>query len=120
MASAARRANPGFAGAGRSHDRVFLDNITTHVSSRLEPGVLSNYPGRFSDYLALWADSSDAETDTRFDGCWPRVWIRRASRPGAPVTKVGCGVWGCAGTTPADAEASKLALDQWGWQRVGW
>ena len=63
-----------------THDRVFLDNITTRIVE-LDRGVLSSYPGRFSDYLARKAEQLDAEekANARFDKLLAQeeVWIRK-------------------------------------------
>ncbi len=63
-----------------THDRVFLDNITTRIVE-LDRGILSSYPGRFSEYLARKAEQLDAEekANARFDKLLAQeeVWIRK-------------------------------------------
>ncbi|KAB2965228.1 ATP-binding cassette domain-containing protein [Zoogloea sp.] len=63
-----------------THDRVFLDNITTRIVE-LDRGILSSYPGRFSEYQARKAEQLDAEekANARFDKLLAQeeVWIRK-------------------------------------------
>jgi len=63
-----------------THDRVFLDNITTRIVE-LDRGILSSYPGRFSEYLTRKAEQLDAEekANARFDKLLAQeeVWIRK-------------------------------------------
>ena len=63
-----------------THDRVFLDNITTRIVE-LDRGILNSYPGRFSDYQARKAEQLDAEekANARFDKLLAQeeVWIRK-------------------------------------------
>ena len=63
-----------------THDRVFLDHVATRIVE-LDRGVLSSFPGRFSEYLLRKADQLDAEekANARFDKMLAQeeVWIRK-------------------------------------------
>jgi len=63
-----------------THDRVFLDHVATRIVE-LDRGLLSSFPGRFSDYLARKAEQLDAEekANARFDKLLAQeeVWIRK-------------------------------------------
>ncbi|MFN3984455.1 MAG: ATP-binding cassette domain-containing protein [Rhodocyclaceae bacterium] len=63
-----------------THDRVFLDNVSTRIVE-LDRGHLSNYPGRYADYLRRKADELEAEgkAAARFDKMLAQeeVWIRK-------------------------------------------
>ena len=63
-----------------THDRVFLDNVATRIVE-LDRGLLSSFPGRFSEYLARKAEQLDAEekANARFDKLLAQeeVWIRK-------------------------------------------
>ncbi|MCK6394140.1 ATP-binding cassette domain-containing protein [Zoogloea sp.] len=63
-----------------THDRVFLDNVATRIVE-LDRGLLSSFPGRFSEYLTRKAEHLDAEekANARFDKLLAQeeVWIRK-------------------------------------------
>ncbi|MBN8443746.1 MAG: ATP-binding cassette domain-containing protein [Thauera sp.] len=63
-----------------THDRVFLDNISTRIIE-LDRGKLASYPGRFSDYQRRKAEEleSEAKAAARFDKflAQEEVWIRK-------------------------------------------
>ncbi|HKZ74769.1 MAG TPA: ATP-binding cassette domain-containing protein, partial [Steroidobacteraceae bacterium] len=63
-----------------THDRAFLDRVTTRIVE-LDRGVLRSYPGNFSAYEARKRDELAAEevAHRRFDKFWAReeVWIRK-------------------------------------------
>ncbi|MBS0346112.1 MAG: ATP-binding cassette domain-containing protein [Proteobacteria bacterium] len=63
-----------------THDRVFLDHVATRIVE-LDRGLLSSFPGRFSDYQLRKADQLDAEekANARFDKLLAQeeVWIRK-------------------------------------------
>lgn len=63
-----------------THDRRFLDRVTTRILE-LDRGVLRSYPGNFAAYEARKASELEAETlaNRRFDKFWAQeeVWIRK-------------------------------------------
>jgi ABC transport system ATP-binding/permease protein len=63
-----------------THDRVFLDHVATRIVE-LDRGVLSSFPGRFSEYLARKAEQLESEekANARFDKLLAQeeVWIRK-------------------------------------------
>ncbi|MEJ0034613.1 MAG: ATP-binding cassette domain-containing protein [Gammaproteobacteria bacterium] len=63
-----------------THDRAFLDRITTRIVE-LDRGVLRSYPGNFAAYEARKTEELAAEdvTNRRFDKFWAQeeVWIRK-------------------------------------------
>jgi ABC transport system ATP-binding/permease protein len=63
-----------------THDRAFLDRITTRIVE-LDRGVLRSYPGNFAAYEARKTDELAAEDvmNRRFDKFWAQeeVWIRK-------------------------------------------
>jgi ABC transport system ATP-binding/permease protein len=63
-----------------THDRAFLDRITTRIVE-LDRGVLRSYPGNFASYEARKSDELAAEqlANRRFDKFWAQeeVWIRK-------------------------------------------
>ncbi len=63
-----------------THDRAFLDRITTRVLE-LDRGVLRSYPGNFAAYETRKREESAAEeiANRRFDKFWAQeeVWIRK-------------------------------------------
>ncbi|MBS0353174.1 MAG: ATP-binding cassette domain-containing protein [Proteobacteria bacterium] len=63
-----------------THDRVFLNHVATRIVE-LDRGILSSFPGRFSDYQTRKADQLDAEdkANARFDKLLAQeeVWIRK-------------------------------------------
>src|SRR3954467_2151246 len=63
-----------------THDRAFLDRITTRIVE-LDRGVLRSYPGNFAAYEARKSEEIAAEEvmNRRFDKFWAQeeVWIRR-------------------------------------------
>jgi ATP-binding cassette subfamily F protein uup len=63
-----------------THDRAFLDRITTRIVE-LDRGVLRSYPGNFAAYEARKSDELAAEdiATRRFEKFWAQeeVWIRR-------------------------------------------
>ncbi|HEY9381414.1 MAG TPA: ATP-binding cassette domain-containing protein, partial [Burkholderiales bacterium] len=63
-----------------THDRFFLDRITTRIVE-LDRGALRSYPGNFSAYERLKADQLAAEeiANRKFDKFWAQeeVWIRK-------------------------------------------
>jgi ATP-binding cassette subfamily F protein uup len=63
-----------------THDRAFLDRITTRIVE-LDRGVLRSYPGNFAAYEARKSEEIAAEevTNRRFDKFWAQeeVWIRK-------------------------------------------
>jgi ATP-binding cassette subfamily F protein uup len=63
-----------------THDRVFLDNVSTRIIE-LDRGKLASYPGRFSDYQRRKAEELEAEAKAaaRFDKVLAQeeVWIRK-------------------------------------------
>jgi len=74
-----------------THDRAFLDRVTTRIIE-LDRGVLRSYPGNFTAYEARKDHELSAEETARrrFDKFWQQeeAWIARASRRGAPATRV--------------------------------
>ncbi len=63
-----------------THDRRFLDRVTTRIVE-LDRGTLASYPGNFSQFEARKAAELEAETTARrrFDRFWAQeeVWIRK-------------------------------------------
>jgi ATP-binding cassette subfamily F protein uup len=63
-----------------THDRAFLDRITTRIIE-LDRGVLRSYPGNFAAYEARKSDelASEQLANRRFDKFWAQeeVWIRK-------------------------------------------
>jgi ATP-binding cassette subfamily F protein uup len=63
-----------------THDRVFLDHVATRIVE-LDRGILSSFPGRFSEYLARKAEQLESEekANARFDKLLAQeeVWIRK-------------------------------------------
>ena len=63
-----------------THDRAFLDRITTRIVE-LDRGVLRSYPGNFAAYELRKSDELAAEDvmTRRFDKLWAQeeVWIRK-------------------------------------------
>ena len=63
-----------------THDRAFLDRVTTRIVE-LDRGVLRSYPGNFAAYEARKSDELAAEqlANRRFDKFWAQeeVWIRK-------------------------------------------
>ncbi|MEJ1962412.1 MAG: ATP-binding cassette domain-containing protein [Gammaproteobacteria bacterium] len=63
-----------------THDRAFLDRITTRIVE-LDRGVLRSYPGNFAAYELRKSDEIAAEEvgKRRFDKFWAQeeVWIRK-------------------------------------------
>ena len=63
-----------------THDRVFLDNVSTRIIE-LDRGKLASFPGRFSDYQRRKAEELEAEAKAaaRFDKflAQEEVWIRK-------------------------------------------
>jgi len=63
-----------------THDRAFLDRITTRIVE-LDRGVLRSYPGNFAAYEARKSEEIAAEEvmNRRFDKFWAQeeVWIRK-------------------------------------------
>ncbi len=63
-----------------THDRAFLDRITTRIVE-LDRGVLRSYPGNFAAYEARKTEELAAEDvmNRRFDKFWAQeeVWIRK-------------------------------------------
>ncbi len=63
-----------------THDRAFLDRITTRIVE-LDRGVLRSYPGNFTAYEARREQELAAEevANRKFDKFWAQeeVWIRR-------------------------------------------
>jgi ATP-binding cassette subfamily F protein uup len=63
-----------------THDRAFLDRITTRIVE-LDRGVLRSYPGNFASYEARREQEMAAEdlAGRRFDKFWAQeeVWIRK-------------------------------------------
>ncbi|MCB1959292.1 MAG: ATP-binding cassette domain-containing protein, partial [Rhodocyclaceae bacterium] len=72
----------GFAGAVMliTHDRVFLDNVSTRIVE-LDRGALVSFEGGFADYQRRKAEQLDAEAtaNARFDKLLAQeeVWIRK-------------------------------------------
>ena len=72
----------GFAGAVMliTHDRVFLDNVSTRIVE-LDRGALASFEGGFADYQRRKAEQLDAEAtaNARFDKLLAQeeVWIRK-------------------------------------------
>ncbi len=63
-----------------THDRAFLDRVTTRIIE-LDRGVLRSYPGNFAAYESRKTEELAAEdvANRRFDKFWAQeeVWIRR-------------------------------------------
>jgi ATP-binding cassette subfamily F protein uup len=63
-----------------THDRAFLDRVTTRIVE-LDRGVLRSYPGNFAAYEAAREQELAAEdiANRRFDRFWAQeeVWIRK-------------------------------------------
>lgn len=63
-----------------THDRAFLDRITTRIVE-LDRGVLRSYPGNFAAYESRKSEELAAEevANRRFDKFWAQeeVWIRK-------------------------------------------
>jgi ATP-binding cassette subfamily F protein uup len=63
-----------------THDRAFLDRVTTRIVE-LDRGVLRSYPGSFSAYELRKEEelSAEAFANRRFDKFWAQeeVWIRK-------------------------------------------
>jgi len=63
-----------------THDRAFLDRVTTRIVE-LDRGVLRSYPGSFSAYESRKEEelSAEALANRRFDKFWAQeeVWIRK-------------------------------------------
>jgi ATP-binding cassette subfamily F protein uup len=63
-----------------THDRAFLDRITTRIAE-LDRGVLRSYPGNFAAYESAREQELAAEdvANRRFDKFWAQeeVWIRK-------------------------------------------
>jgi ABC transport system ATP-binding/permease protein len=63
-----------------THDRAFLDRVTTRIVE-LDRGVLRSYPGNFASYEARREQELAAEevANRRFDKFWAQeeVWIRK-------------------------------------------
>ena len=63
-----------------THDRSFLDNISTRIVE-LDRGILRSYPGNFSAYENRKKDELNAEelARQRFDKFWAQeeIWIRK-------------------------------------------
>jgi ABC transport system ATP-binding/permease protein len=72
----------GFPGAVMliTHDRRFLDNVATRIVE-LDRGLLSSFPGRYSEYRRRKAEmlNAEARANTRFDKLLAQeeVWIRK-------------------------------------------
>jgi ATP-binding cassette subfamily F protein uup len=72
----------GFGGAVMliTHDRVFLDNVSTRIVE-LDRGQLASFEGRFADYQRKKAEQLEAEAkaNARFDKLLAQeeVWIRK-------------------------------------------
>ena len=94
-----------------THDRAFLDRITTRIIE-LDRGVLLN-PGSFTAYEQR-KDEELAAEDTarrRFEKFWKQeeAWIRKGSRPAARATKDACGVSSNCVSKPGHAYATGSA-----------
>jgi ATP-binding cassette subfamily F protein uup len=63
-----------------THDRAFLDRVTTRIVE-LDRGVLRSYPGNFAAYEARKSEELAAEdvVNRRYDKFWAQeeVWIRK-------------------------------------------
>jgi ATP-binding cassette subfamily F protein uup len=63
-----------------THDRMFLDRVTTRIVE-LDRGLLRSYPGNFAAYTARKTDELSAETvaNRKFDSFWKQeeAWIRK-------------------------------------------
>ena len=63
-----------------THDRAFLDRVTTRIVE-LDRGVLRSYPGNFAAYESRKSEELQAEelANRRFDKFWAQeeVWIRK-------------------------------------------
>ena len=63
-----------------THDRMFLDRVTTRIVE-LDRGLLRSYPGNFAAYEARKADelSAEAIANRKFDAFWKQeeAWIRK-------------------------------------------
>jgi ATP-binding cassette subfamily F protein uup len=63
-----------------THDRMFLDRVTTRIVE-LDRGLLRSYPGNFASYEARKADELAAEmvANRKFDTFWKQeeAWIRK-------------------------------------------
>jgi ATP-binding cassette subfamily F protein uup len=63
-----------------THDRAFLDRVTTRIVE-LDRGVLRSYPGNFAAYESRKSDELAAEevSNRHFDKFWAQeeVWIRK-------------------------------------------
>jgi ATP-binding cassette subfamily F protein uup len=63
-----------------THDRMFLDRVTTRIVE-LDRGLLRSYPGNFAAYEARKADELAAEAiaNRKFDAFWKQeeTWIRK-------------------------------------------
>ncbi|MEP7242334.1 MAG: ATP-binding cassette domain-containing protein [Gammaproteobacteria bacterium] len=63
-----------------THDRAFLDRVTTRIVE-LDRGVLRSYPGNFAAYETRKSEELAAEevSNRRFDKFWAQeeVWIRK-------------------------------------------
>jgi ATP-binding cassette subfamily F protein uup len=63
-----------------THDRMFLDRVTTRIVE-LDRGLLRSYPGNFEAYEARKAEEVAAEVvaDRKFDAFWKQeeAWIRK-------------------------------------------
>ena len=96
-----------------THDRAFLDRVTTRIIE-LDRGVLRSYPGTSAAY-ELRKDEELAAEETRgagsrSSGSRRRPGSARASRPAARVTKAACAVSSnCAWSAPLDATGSETS-----------
>jgi ATP-binding cassette subfamily F protein uup len=63
-----------------THDRMFLDRVTTRIVE-LDRGLLRSYPGNFAAYAARKNDEVSAEmtANRKFDSFWKQeeAWIRK-------------------------------------------
>jgi ATP-binding cassette subfamily F protein uup len=63
-----------------THDRMFLDRVTTRIVE-LDRGLLRSYPGNFAAYEARKAQelSTEAVANRKFDAFWRQeeAWIRK-------------------------------------------
>jgi ATP-binding cassette subfamily F protein uup len=63
-----------------THDRMFLDRVTTRIVE-LDRGLLRSYPGNFAAYEARKAEelAAEAVANRKFDAFWKQeeAWIRK-------------------------------------------
>src|SRR3954469_16843039 len=63
-----------------THDRMFLDRVTTRIVE-LDRGLLRSYPGNFAAYEARKSDelAAEAVAQRKFDAFWKQeeAWIRK-------------------------------------------